>query len=172
MTEVLESVAGDRALLETLSLEERARLLKAAADVFDPDVRARRRYTKKKRKRARDADISADESMLAGHRHPRPAREARLHDAERLRAEGTSSRTIGEDDVRETIEEQHCYVCKQPYRELHFFYDQLCPPCAAFNFAKRSETADLEGRVARADGRAGEDRLPGRDQAPARRARV
>ena len=28
------------------------------------------------------------------------------------------------------------------------FYDQLCPPCAAFNFAKRSETADLEGRVA------------------------
>ena len=24
----------------------------------------------------------------------------------------------------------------------------MCPPCAAFNFAKRSETADLEGRVA------------------------
>ena len=24
----------------------------------------------------------------------------------------------------------------------------MCPPCAEFNFAKRSETADLEGRVA------------------------
>ena len=30
----------------------------------------------------------------------------------------------------------------------HPFYDQLCPPCAEFNFAKRSETADLSGRVA------------------------
>ena len=38
VTEALEAVAADRALLETLSLEERARLLKAAADVFDPDV--------------------------------------------------------------------------------------------------------------------------------------
>ena len=31
--------------------------------------------------------------------------------------------------ARETLEEQHCYVCKQPYRGLHPFYDQLCPPC-------------------------------------------
>ena len=57
-------------------------------------------------------------------------------------------RTEGENRPKETNEEQHCYVCKQTYRELHPFYDQLCPPCAEFNFAKRSETADLEGRVA------------------------
>jgi hypothetical protein len=31
---------------------------------------------------------------------------------------------------------------------LHHFYDQLCPACAAFNFAKRTELADLSGRVA------------------------
>ena len=31
---------------------------------------------------------------------------------------------------------------------IHHFYDQLCPPCAAFNFSKRTETADLGGRVA------------------------
>jgi len=147
VTEALESVAGDRALLESLSPAERARLLKAAADVFDPDVRARRRYTKKKRKRARDADVEADESLLAGtgirmlrakpvfttpNAYPPQGFEAEDRDGAR----------------RETTEAQHCYVCKQPYRELHFFYDQLCPPCAAFNYAKRSETADLEGRVA------------------------
>ena len=34
------------------------------------------------------------------------------------------------------------------YRELHAFYDQLCPSCGDFNFAKRTETADLRGRVA------------------------
>ena len=32
--------------------------------------------------------------------------------------------------------------------ELHPFYDQLCVPCADFNFAKCTETADLRGRVA------------------------
>ena len=33
-------------------------------------------------------------------------------------------------------------------RQLHAFYDQLCPDCAAFNFTKRTELADLRGRVA------------------------
>ena len=41
-----------------------------------------------------------------------------------------------------------CYVCKQPFQELHFFYHQLCPTCAAFNYAKRDQSADLSGRVA------------------------
>ena len=31
---------------------------------------------------------------------------------------------------------------------VHHFYDQMCPACAEFNYAKRSETADLSGRVA------------------------
>ena len=31
---------------------------------------------------------------------------------------------------------------------MHPFYDQLCQPCGDFNFTKRTETADLTGRVA------------------------
>jgi NAD(P)-dependent dehydrogenase (short-subunit alcohol dehydrogenase family) len=147
LTEALESVAADRALLEALSLEERARLLKAAADVFDPDVRARRRYTKKKRKRSRDADVSADESKLAG-TGIRVLREKPVFTTPNAYAPRDFEPDNRDGNGRETIEEQHCYVCKQPYRELHFFYDQLCPECAEFNYAKRSETADLEGRVA------------------------
>jgi NAD(P)-dependent dehydrogenase (short-subunit alcohol dehydrogenase family) len=54
----------------------------------------------------------------------------------------------GDPDFLEAIEPQHCYVCKEHYTVLHHFYDQLCPPCAAFNFAKRTELADLRGRVA------------------------
>ena len=49
---------------------------------------------------------------------------------------------------REAVEPQHCYVCKQHYTDIHHFYDQLCPPCAELNFAKRTELADLRGRVA------------------------
>jgi NAD(P)-dependent dehydrogenase (short-subunit alcohol dehydrogenase family) len=157
-TELLESVAHDRGLLGALTVEERTRLLTAAADVFNPDVVQRRRFTKAKRKEERDASIRADESMLAdtGIRVLRdrpvfttpnvyPPKGFEPEDREEQHRDESESR---QEPVQQTNEEQHCYVCKQPYRELHPFYDQLCPPCAEFNFAKRSETADLEGRVA------------------------
>ena len=41
-----------------------------------------------------------------------------------------------------------CYVCKVRFRELHHFYDQLCPSCAALNWEKRHQTADLTNKVA------------------------
>ncbi|KAL2918140.1 hypothetical protein HK105_202067 [Polyrhizophydium stewartii] len=40
-----------------------------------------------------------------------------------------------------------CHICPNSFRELHFFYDQLCPSCADFNFAKRDFAADMRGRV-------------------------
>ena len=51
-------------------------------------------------------------------------------------------------DFREAVEPQNCYICKQDYSTIHHFYDQLCPKCAELNFLKRTETADLRGRVA------------------------
>ena len=55
-----------------------------------------------------------------------------------------------EDDpeFREVLEPQNCYICKRDYSTIHHFYDQLCPACAELNFRKRTETADLRGRVA------------------------
>lgn len=41
-----------------------------------------------------------------------------------------------------------CYTCKARFRELHAFYDTLCPRCAALNWAKRHATANLQGRIA------------------------
>ena len=41
-----------------------------------------------------------------------------------------------------------CYVCKLRYRELHHFYDQLCPTCAELNWTKRHQTSDLRGKIA------------------------
>ena len=40
-----------------------------------------------------------------------------------------------------------CYTCKKSFRELHSFYDQLCPVCAQLNFLKRNQVADLRGKV-------------------------
>lgn len=45
-------------------------------------------------------------------------------------------------------EPRKCYVCKAPYQRLHRFYDQLCPACGDENFAHRTATVDLRGRVA------------------------
>ena len=53
-----------------------------------------------------------------------------------------------EDDASEAIVPQHCYICKQKFTTIHHFYDQMCTPCADFNFAKRTELADLSGRTA------------------------
>lgn len=41
-----------------------------------------------------------------------------------------------------------CYTCKGRFCQLHHFYDQLCPACAALNFEKRHASAHLDGRVA------------------------
>ena len=41
-----------------------------------------------------------------------------------------------------------CYVCKVRYRDLHFFYDQLCPTCASLNYDKRLLKIDMKGKVA------------------------
>ena len=41
-----------------------------------------------------------------------------------------------------------CYVCKIRYREMHHFYDQLCPPCASLNYQKRHQSTPLHNKVA------------------------
>jgi NAD(P)-dependent dehydrogenase (short-subunit alcohol dehydrogenase family) len=39
-------------------------------------------------------------------------------------------------------------VCKAPYTRVHFFYDSMCQACGDLNHRKRTELADLTGRVA------------------------
>jgi len=43
---------------------------------------------------------------------------------------------------------QRCYVCKQSFVKAHVFYSLLCPECAALNWAKRQQRANLSGRIA------------------------
>ena len=40
-----------------------------------------------------------------------------------------------------------CYTCKRRFRLLHHFYADLCPDCAELNWAKRQQTAALDGKV-------------------------
>ena len=148
-TETLESVVRDRGLLGALSEDERARLLSAAGDVFNPDVVARRRADKTNRRRKKAAKLAQDETVLAK-TGIRVLRDKPVFATPNVYPPAGFEQVEADNDpeFREAIEPQHCYVCKQLYREIHPFYDQMCPACGDFNFAKRSESADLGGRVA------------------------
>ena len=148
-TELLEAVVRDRSLLAALSEEERTRLLSAAGDVFNPDLVARRQWGKTMKRQQKAAKLERDENVLA-ETGIRVLREKPVFTTPNVfpPAEFEQAEVDDEPEFREVVEPQHCYVCKQLYRDIHPFYDQLCPACGDFNYAKRTETADLTGRVA------------------------
>jgi len=147
-TELLESVAQDRGLLGALSVEERTRLLAAAGDVHNPDLVQRRLWAKSLRRKEKAAKLARDESALA-ETGIRVLREKPVYTTPNVvPPENFEQTDVDESELRELIEPQHCYVCKEQYAEIHPFYDQLCPACGELNFRKRTETADLGGRVA------------------------
>ena len=149
-TEALEAVVADRSLLAGLPVEERTRLLNAAGDVYAPDVQERRRQIKAERRRAKADKARRDQDALAGTgiRTLRSKPVFTTPDAFAPTRVEPDAIDDGDDGAREVLQPLHCYVCKQKFSAVHPFYDQLCPPCAAFNLAKRAESADLRGRVA------------------------
>src|SRR5438105_4106247 len=62
--ELLEKVAGNRALLAQLSVEERTRLLTAAGEIYCPDVNQRRRLVKARVKERKSEKQQRDDSKL------------------------------------------------------------------------------------------------------------
>jgi NAD(P)-dependent dehydrogenase (short-subunit alcohol dehydrogenase family) len=146
--EFLESIIADRGLLAHLSEEERTRLLAAAGQASRPDAMKRRQLVKEAKRQRKQDKVRRAESVLTETGIRRARREAMVAATKNIFAPVDFEQRTVDDEPREIHETQNCYICKQDYDEIHFFYDQLCPTCAAFNYAKRTETADLRGRVA------------------------
>jgi NAD(P)-dependent dehydrogenase (short-subunit alcohol dehydrogenase family) len=155
--DLLESIVDNRALLAGVAERDRTRLLQAAGRVSRPDAAERRRLVQATKRERRAAKVERAERVLAetGIRSLRrepvfvtPAAKLFAPPAfepdDVLEVDGAAGPGAG----REAAEARNCYVCKRDYETLHHFYDQLCPGCAALNYAKRAETADLAGRVA------------------------
>jgi len=148
-TELLEAIVANRGLLAEATPDDQRRLLQAAGQVYAPDANARRRLVRasvrrRKAERVRREDQVLDQTGIRTLRRRPVITTPNVFPPLDFEARDSD----GDPDVREAIEPQHCYVCKAKYAELHAFYDQLCPECATFNFAKRTELADLRGRVA------------------------
>ncbi len=147
--ELLEKVAGNRALLAGLSVEERTRLLKAAGDIFSPDVSERRRLVKAKVRQRKADKLQRDQSKLNQTGIRKLRQKPVFTTPNVLPPIGFEQQEVKDNpEFREVVEPQNCYICKRDYTTIHHFYDQLCPTCAELNFRKRTELADLRGRVA------------------------
>jgi NAD(P)-dependent dehydrogenase (short-subunit alcohol dehydrogenase family) len=155
--ELLEAIAADRTVLSQVPPEDRQRLLRAMTLVRNPSSRTRRRMEKAAAREERAARVKKDQGALhqtgirALRRRPvfttpnffLPAFPKGGFDPHDVHDEPAANAS-----PQESIEPRSCYICKRKYSEIHRFYDQLCPACAALNLAKRSELADLRGRVA------------------------
>ena len=148
-TELLESLAADRTVLAGVPDRERARLLQAVALVYHPDRAERRRMAKTTARQRKAARVRETEQVRfeTGIRELR--RKPVFHSPNVFPPESFEPADVhAPAETRETAAPQHCYICKQHFTLIHHFYDQLCPDCAAFNFRKRTERANLSGRVA------------------------
>lgn len=149
---LLQTIADDRGLLERLPVAERQQLHQAVARMYHPEPGARRIRLKAAEKQRHAARIQAEDTVLnqTGIRALR--RKPVFTTPNAFAPEGFLPHDVppaaDAAQPRESVEPKHCYVCKRKYSTIHFFYDQLCPECAAFNYAKRGELADLRGRVA------------------------
>ena len=142
--EVLSAIVEDRGLLVQLSQEDRKKLVSAAGRVSRPsrddERRLRRTFNKVQKNQERTADrLAKSETGI------RSARETAVFVAP---AQLTASDFNPETQYRELKKPKNCYVCKEDFLKLHFFYDAMCPACAEFNYAKRFQSARLDGWTA------------------------
>ncbi|MBS1963745.1 MAG: SDR family oxidoreductase [Bdellovibrionales bacterium] len=147
--DILEAVVGDALLLTPLRDEDRIRLFMAAGRVIRPErdqVRRRIKHMRSAKKRAleeKDRVVRAATSIRSTRKESvfvPPARQIGVI------PEGESTGTVL--TVGELQRPRECYVCKDSFTRVHFFYDSMCEPCATLNYEKRFQSASLAGQVA------------------------
>jgi len=145
---LLEAIEEDRALLADAPTDLRRRLLTAAGRISIPSHRDLRKLRKEEAKRRRAAKREEDVTTLSasGMRRARAAAVFATpgRDAPRQLESGEEQ---GQDQPR-LQSPRSCYVCKERFEQVHHFYASMCGECGDFNWLKRSQSADLTGRVA------------------------
>jgi len=139
---VLRAIEADRSHLTRIGRDLRRELLTLAGLVAKPDrhelVRMARAFRRAEREAAKAHDRElVDRALL------RVQRRSAVYAP--LRLERPSEDVDSRADLKNELA---CYVCKQPFTQVHPFYDSLCVPCGDFNYAKREQTANLSGHYA------------------------
>ena len=146
--DLLETIVHDRTKLSHVADSDRLALLIAAGRISRPTRDETRRVGKafrrvqKRQREDQDREARATTAIRA-------ARVADVFTAPAaVLPESEEARSGARAEAPELLKPRACYVCKVEFRRLHFFYDAMCPSCAALNYGKRFQTASLEGKVA------------------------
>ena len=140
---ILESLVEDTNQIFDIPKEQRTALIKAAGMFSRP---SREEFSRRKK----DAKKTLKRKKAAKDRHARKetgirsARESHIFIAPKL----LPVAELAEKEQLELESPRNCYVCKTLFTKLHHFYDTMCTDCGDFNYAKRFQTADVNGQVA------------------------
>jgi NAD(P)-dependent dehydrogenase (short-subunit alcohol dehydrogenase family) len=139
----LESLVSDTNQIFEIPKEKRTALIKLAGQFSRPSREefARRKKDAKKNEKRKKAARDRHARKVTG---IRSAREAHIFVAPKLLA----AATLESKDLPELASPRNCYVCKALFTKLHHFYDTMCTECGDFNYAKRFQTADVNGQIA------------------------
>nr|MBP6597017.1 SDR family oxidoreductase [Arenimonas sp.] len=146
--ELLDAVSADKPAFEALPKVDQKRLKAAVSRFHNPDPIDHRKERRARKREHMAKKNSADDAVLNATGIRELRRKPVFTTPNYFPPSQLPMDSFTDEPARESIEPQHCYVCKQKYTLIHHFYDQMCPACADFNFIKRTETADLRGRVA------------------------
>jgi NAD(P)-dependent dehydrogenase (short-subunit alcohol dehydrogenase family) len=152
--DLLETIVADRSLLADIPEADRNRLLNAAGLVSRPDALSRRQLLKVIKRKKRVEKVERAESVLAAtgirklRRQPVFITSPNIYPPKSDELLTNGEPRSNDEPVPETEDPRKCYVCKKEFSTVHHFYDRLCLTCAEENFVKRTELADLSGRVA------------------------
>ena len=146
---VLQAVVDDRSLLAQVDELRRRELLMAAGVVSRPARPQLKRLAKtlRRQKRAETRKHDAQVVATAANRAARRS-SAFLLPASTVEPAASEAAEAAGGPETELKNDRNCYICKEPYRRVHHFYDSMCPACAELNYKKRLQTARLDGRVA------------------------
>ena len=140
----LKDLAQDAALLANLPEEQRIALLKVSGEISRPDRRERKKRNKTVDKTQRLTALEKDRRA----RNSTGIRSARRDATFRAPAQITDGPAGSDQKTERLLSPRNCYICKDEFLDLHFYYDTLCKKCGDLNYKKRFQTASLHGQVA------------------------
>ncbi len=141
---MLEGLAKDAGGLANLPEKQRIALLKVTGEISRPDRAERKKRNKAANKIQSLATLEKDRRA----RNSTGIRSARIDETFTAPKQiELLSPGIGHEE-EELNSPRNCYVCKEEFTKLHFFYDTMCKKCGDLNYRKRFQTASLHGQVA------------------------
>jgi NAD(P)-dependent dehydrogenase (short-subunit alcohol dehydrogenase family) len=143
----LEILAQDGGALAQIPEDLRIALFRAAGRLSRPDrtdSRKRLSLLTKFRKK----ETFKQNKTLRAQTGIRIARAEKVYQAPLPMLATSINKNINDGDEPSLKGVRNCYICREEFSKLHFFYDSMCGACAEFNYQKRFQTAPLNGQVA------------------------